>query len=164
MGNVVLEALASGLAVVAPRAGGIPSLVAHDQTGLLYRPRDTQEAVAALQRVLSQADLRARLGGAARATVEQWGWNRSIARVRGHYIETIERCRWCPQVDARARRLAPAMVRVLVLAFRALAYAKGHREPRANARAAGAPVGAFADTSLNIQGGFRRRRPEGAGT
>ena len=45
MGNVVLEAMACGCPVVAPSAGGIPSLVAHGETGLLYTPRDLEEAV-----------------------------------------------------------------------------------------------------------------------
>src|SRR5208282_67745 len=40
MGNVVLEAMASGCAVVVPQAGGIPNLVEHRSTGFLYRPRD----------------------------------------------------------------------------------------------------------------------------
>src|SRR5262249_28811645 len=127
-------------------------------------PRNTEEALSGVQRLLSQTGFRARLGSAARATVEQWGWNKSIERVRQHYTETIERVQWCPRVARRTCRLAPAMVQGLVFAFRALAYAKGHRQPRAKARPAGAPVDVFADPSLNIQGGFHGRRSEGAGT
>ena len=53
MGNVVLEAMACGQAVVAPRAGGIPTLIAEGETGLLYAPRDLADAVRATGRVLN---------------------------------------------------------------------------------------------------------------
>jgi glycosyltransferase involved in cell wall biosynthesis len=140
MGNVVLEAMASGLGVVAPRAGGIPSLVEHEKTGLLYRPRDTQDAVAAVQRLLSDGEFRSRVGQAARVTVEQWGWNRAVERVRQHYLETMESFRRGASVAARKRRLGPLMVRALVPAFRAVSFAGGQRPRRQQTHPATSPV------------------------
>jgi len=90
MGNVVLEAMASGCAVVAPRAGGIPSLVSSEETGLLYEPGNLIEAVDAVRAVLFDEDLRKRLGQAAREEVADWSWKRSIACVRQVYRETIQ--------------------------------------------------------------------------
>jgi glycosyltransferase involved in cell wall biosynthesis len=163
MGNVVLEAMASGLGVIVPRAGGIPSLVAQEETGLLYAPRDTQDAVAAIQRLLSDDGFRTRTGQAARSTVEKWGWNRSIQCVREHYLETIETCRQGGPVALRTRRLGPVLVQALVLAFRALALCSRHRMPRKKLRPASSPV-MLGEQLLTPQGGIHGHRPEGAGT
>ena len=127
MGNVVLEAMASGLGVAVPRAGGIPSLVSHEETGLLYEPGDTQGAVAAVRRLLSRDDFGTRTGNAARAAVEEWGWNRSIERVRQHYIETVDRWNQGARFGRRTRRLGPVLVQSLVTAYRSLAIVGGHR-------------------------------------
>jgi glycosyltransferase involved in cell wall biosynthesis len=119
MGNVVLEAMASGLPVIAPRAGGIPSLVDHDRTGLLYSPRDVDEAAQLTRDVITDPVLRSRLGRAARATVEGWDWKHSVGRVREFYREAIE----VFQPDRGKRRLAHrsagVMTATLVSAFRA---------------------------------------------
>src|SRR5262249_7488335 len=87
MGNVVLEAMATGCAVIAPRAGGIPSLVDSGKTGLLYEPRDLEAAVRATRDVLADGVLRSRLGQAARKMVEGWSWGHSIECVREVYRE-----------------------------------------------------------------------------
>jgi glycosyltransferase involved in cell wall biosynthesis len=139
MGNVVLEALASGCAVIAPRAGGIPNLVKHGETGLLYAPRDLDGAVRAVQAVLHDDEVSARLGGAARKWVEDWGWEKSVARVRDIYAEAM---------NAAARPVSPAtwrqacarrLLASLVLGFGALSAksstqaAHPQREPLARA-------------------------------
>lgn len=46
LGNVVLEAMSSGLPVVVPRAGGIPDIIPYDQqdkTGYLFNPGDIDD-------------------------------------------------------------------------------------------------------------------------
>jgi glycosyltransferase involved in cell wall biosynthesis len=163
MGNVVLEAMASGLGVAAPRAGGIPSLIAHQETGLLYRPGDTEDAVGAVWRLLAQNEFGARAGHAARTVVEQWGWNRSIERVRQHYAQTVEAWRQGARVAARRRRLGPALVRALVAAYRIMAFMGGHRPPARSVPSRSLPAG-FGNPCLASQGGIHGRQPEGAGT
>jgi glycosyltransferase involved in cell wall biosynthesis len=120
MGNVVLEAMASGCPVVAPRAGGIPSLVEEGRTGLLYAPGDLEDAVRATRAVLDGAAFRHRLGGAARAAVETWDWEHSIARVREVYREAIRT--FGPRLSRLTlqQRLARGVLSSLVFAFRAL--------------------------------------------
>lgn len=66
MSNAILEAMASGLPVIANAVGGNPELVAHGQTGLLCEAGDPGAMVAALRRLMSDADLRQRMGHAAR--------------------------------------------------------------------------------------------------
>ncbi len=65
-GLVLLEAQASGLAVIAGRTGGVPDIVADGKTGLLAAEGDTQAFAGALRRLLADTDLRTAMGTAAR--------------------------------------------------------------------------------------------------
>jgi glycosyltransferase involved in cell wall biosynthesis len=66
----VLEAMACGVCVVASDVGGIPELVEDGQSGMLVPPDDVDALVRALRAVLSDRDLRDRLGAAARRRVQ----------------------------------------------------------------------------------------------
>jgi glycosyltransferase involved in cell wall biosynthesis len=67
----VLEAMAAGLPVVASGVGGVPELVADDETGILVEPGEPDALAGALLRLVRDPDLRRRLGGAGRARVEE---------------------------------------------------------------------------------------------
>ncbi len=67
---VVLEAMAQAKPVVATAVGGTPEAVVDGKTGLLVPPRDVPALSAALERLLSDEDLRQRLGEAGRRRVE----------------------------------------------------------------------------------------------
>jgi len=67
----IIEAMAMGVAVVGSDAGGIPSLIADGRTGLLARAGDPASLADAISRLAVSADLRARLGAAARTHAEQ---------------------------------------------------------------------------------------------
>jgi glycosyltransferase involved in cell wall biosynthesis len=120
MGNVILEAMACGCAVVAPRAGGIPSLVSHGETAMLYTPGSLQEAILATQTLLSDADFRTRMQQAARATVEGWDWENSIDSVRNVYRQAIENYHPVPVQVTWNQGLARMFVSSLVFAFRSV--------------------------------------------
>lgn len=62
--------MASGVPVVATRLSGIPELVEDGVTGLLVEPHDPERLAAALERLLADDELAARLAGAARERVE----------------------------------------------------------------------------------------------
>jgi len=64
-----MEAMARHVAVVAPRVGGIPELVDHERSGLLFTSMGRGALAAALLRVGQDVALRERLGAAARARV-----------------------------------------------------------------------------------------------
>lgn len=74
--NAVLEAMASGLPVVATSVAGIPEVVHHGVTGLLVPPGDAAALAAALGTLIADDPLRARLGAAGRALVES-SWSRT---------------------------------------------------------------------------------------
>jgi glycosyltransferase involved in cell wall biosynthesis len=78
----VLEAMASGLPVVATRVGGVHEAVADGTTGFLVPPGDPAALAAALARVLESPDRGAALGSAGRARVEA---EFSVARMADHY-------------------------------------------------------------------------------
>lgn len=67
--NVLAEAMATGLAVISTPISGIPELVRDGENGLLVQPDNVEALAAAIELLLSDADLRARLGEAAAETV-----------------------------------------------------------------------------------------------
>ncbi|MGQ9687979.1 MAG: glycosyltransferase [Desulfobaccales bacterium] len=70
--NVILEAMAAGLPVVATRVGGLPEAVTPEVTGLLVEPKDAVGLAEALTQLLDEPDTRRRLGrhGRERAVAE----------------------------------------------------------------------------------------------
>jgi glycosyltransferase involved in cell wall biosynthesis len=68
--NVLLEAMAQEVPVIATRIAGIPRLVRHEENGLLVEPGSVRDLADAVARLLNDCQLRARLGRAGRATVE----------------------------------------------------------------------------------------------
>lgn len=69
--NVIVEALASGNAVVTTRFGSVEELVEDGETGLLVAPRDPEALARALQRLASDPELRTRLAAAGQARVDR---------------------------------------------------------------------------------------------
>ncbi len=67
----ILEAMAAGLPVVATRVGGVPELVRDGETGFLAPASDANALAALIQRLVDSPELRARLGSAGRARVEE---------------------------------------------------------------------------------------------
>ena len=88
-GNVTLEAMASGLAVVAADAAGTASLVDDGTTGLLCPPRDHDAFLEATRRVVRDADLRARLGAAAVEAARHYDWAEVLGRMVAYYRGVI---------------------------------------------------------------------------
>jgi glycosyltransferase involved in cell wall biosynthesis len=90
LGRVVLEAFARGRGVVATSAGGIPDIVTDGRDGLLVPPGDTAALVGALERVLDDVSLAARLGEAGRQSYRRWHQTPDdFARAYGTLVERV---------------------------------------------------------------------------
>jgi len=79
-GNVLTEAMASGLAVAGFDYAAARQFVRNGENGLSVPPDRPEELVAAAARLASDAGLRRRLRRAARATLESQSWETVIAR------------------------------------------------------------------------------------
>jgi glycosyltransferase involved in cell wall biosynthesis len=88
--NVVLEAMAAGLPVVATPVGAIADAVRDGSDGLLVPPRDAEALARALGRLVADPELRRAMGARARARVESmFSLEAVVARLEGVYRELL---------------------------------------------------------------------------
>jgi glycosyltransferase involved in cell wall biosynthesis len=80
-GLAFAEAMAAGLPIVACRAAAVPELVEDGRTGLLVTPGNTEELATAMESVLTNPALRAKLGAEGRHRVEAFDLDRVAARL-----------------------------------------------------------------------------------
>jgi glycosyltransferase involved in cell wall biosynthesis len=84
-GIVLLEAMACAKPVIASDLPGVRTVAAHGECGLVFPPGDSAALASALETLLSDGDLRRRLGANGRARVEQkYAWARigeSLAQI-----------------------------------------------------------------------------------
>ncbi|HXE81184.1 MAG TPA: glycosyltransferase family 4 protein [Vicinamibacterales bacterium] len=90
--NSVLEAMASGLPIVASRIGGIVELIEHQRTGVLVPPGDARALAYALLDLIQWRTHAHGLGLAARRTVEaRCSFDRMVAAFERLYLEQLAR-------------------------------------------------------------------------
>ena len=88
--NSMLEAMATGLPVVATLHGGIPEAVTHERNGLLVPEKDAEALAAALLRLAGHPDEWSAYGRAAAAAVRaEFEHGRAIARLEDIYAEAL---------------------------------------------------------------------------
>jgi len=89
LGLVVLEAMASGLPVIATPAGGVADNLRHEQNGLAFPAGDVEAMASAMARMAKDEHLRRRLGRGAREWAESKSWSAELDRLDASYREVI---------------------------------------------------------------------------
>jgi len=90
-GNVALEAMASGVPVIAPRAGGVLDHVADGRTGLLFEPENPGSLVMAARWLVEDRVFARRLGAAARVLARTRTWDAVLDGLLDDYARVLDR-------------------------------------------------------------------------
>jgi glycosyltransferase involved in cell wall biosynthesis len=88
-GNVVLEAMASGLPVIAADTGGQVDQIYHGRNGLLFKADQLDSMVNTTTRALHSSDLRELLAHNAWIDSSDMSWERVFEDLLGQYEETV---------------------------------------------------------------------------
>jgi glycosyltransferase involved in cell wall biosynthesis len=91
LGFVALEAMASGLPVVAADAGGVRDLVRHEETGFLYDPAESKGALEPIRRLLGSRTLAGSFARSGRAEAERCSWRGETRALVASYEFAIQR-------------------------------------------------------------------------
>lgn len=81
MSNTMLEALASGLPIIATDTGGTRELIKGDINGLLIKMRDSGDIAQKIEILIQNKDLRQKMGKESRSLAEKFSWK----NVAGQY-------------------------------------------------------------------------------
>jgi len=90
-GIAVLEAWASGKAILVSKVGGVPDLVDHNRNGLLFESNDLSQAANLAQTLQRDPEFRARLAAAGKMSVAEHSWARITKQLVDLYCEVITR-------------------------------------------------------------------------
>ncbi len=91
-GLVALEAMACGTPVVASRVGGLPYVVRDGETGLLVPENDPTALAEKLELLLTDAELRTRLGARAHEVAQGYSWERVAVEIARLYEQVRAPC------------------------------------------------------------------------
>jgi len=102
-GNVVAEAMASGLPVVAPKSGGVVDLVDDGITGYLYPPEDRRIFLKRVKQLTGDLDRARKMGKAGRKKAEHYAWEATLDPLLDLYDEVIRKSKRAEKTKAKLR-------------------------------------------------------------
>jgi glycosyltransferase involved in cell wall biosynthesis len=89
--TVLLEAMSSGIPVVATNVGGNSEVISSGVNGLLIPPKSPENMAKAISRLLDEQALRERIGRAARKTIEEhYTWDKIAENVTESYEHMLQ--------------------------------------------------------------------------
>ncbi|BCB28694.1 glycosyl transferase [Sulfurimicrobium lacus] len=89
--QAILQAMLCGLPIISTPVGSILEAVEHERTGLIVEPQNSAELQHAIQRLLGDADLRQKLGSAARErALARFGFEAMVERMEGIFRNVTE--------------------------------------------------------------------------
>lgn len=77
-GLTVIEAAAAGIPAIAPRAGGLIDTIEDGTTGFLYQPQNQQEFINKLTLLISDLNLRHKMGEKAKSLAQEYSWQKTV--------------------------------------------------------------------------------------
>jgi glycosyltransferase involved in cell wall biosynthesis len=87
----IIEALASGLPILAPRAGGIPQDVRDGWNGFLFAPQDADDFTSKLKMLVENSTLRQEMGVKGRQYIEEFNsWDRTVQNLINIWQKQID--------------------------------------------------------------------------
>jgi glycosyltransferase involved in cell wall biosynthesis len=89
-GNVVLEAMASGLPVIAPKSGGIVDTVRDGVTGYLFAPNDVVSLLFTSRLLVQYPTVARRMGEAGRSFAQNRNWSTVMDELVDHYQNLLK--------------------------------------------------------------------------
>ena len=91
-GVAAVEASACGIPIVATSVGGLPEVIDSEKTGIIVPPKNVQATAIALDRLISDKNLRIEMGKNGRRKVEKnYNWSVNIEQMINLYSQTIEK-------------------------------------------------------------------------
>jgi glycosyltransferase involved in cell wall biosynthesis len=89
LGVVLLEAMASGIPVVASNVGGVPDIVIEGKTGLLFPEKDPSAIAKAVVRVLGSREIAKKLSSGGSAHAKGFSWENVSSKFRELYTAAL---------------------------------------------------------------------------
>ncbi|MEM2144384.1 MAG: glycosyltransferase family 4 protein [Candidatus Jordarchaeaceae archaeon] len=89
-GIVNLEAMSSGIPIVASKIGGIPDVVKNGENGLLVPPKDHDALADAIIYLLNNEDVREKMGRKGKERVKDYSWDKIAEKYEEVYRGLIE--------------------------------------------------------------------------
>jgi len=88
--NVILEAMASGIACVASRVGGCEEAIGHEGSGLTFEDENKEELGRILSRLINNPEEARRMGRIGRETaMQKYNWKKISLRLAALYEEVL---------------------------------------------------------------------------
>jgi len=89
MSNTMLEALASGLPIIATDTGGTKELVENGENGFVVKKKDSQNIADKVERLISDSDLRRKMSVKSRQKAQDLSWKSVAEKYWGAYKRSV---------------------------------------------------------------------------